>query len=260
MAESSKNNYLINNILTEKYKHPLEIKKAIEIFQVNEYVIFDGLFNNDVFKRLTKECENIFNACEHKDLIMPGYETPRKMHVAGGDLISRTSEMIPYLYVHYELVNFLSKISKGMLHTIKHKEECYVANHLKAKGETHGWHLDDPEFALITVIESPGDNNGGCVEYIKEWQELCLKNKICPISELEIGLSYARKNNLIKSFTLKTGDCYFLNAANGLHRVTPISYEGYQRQVLNMAYDHRKHINFGQTANILYAQEKNIKI
>ena len=247
--------HIHRNLLSRNYKDSIGNLTLNEKFQVSGFVLLKNLFRKEVFECLADDCDNIFEYCHHKNFTMPGYQTPRKMSIAGGKMIAKKSDFIPYLYIHYEICSFLSKVVGSDIFTIKHQEECFVANYLKAKGETHGWHLDDPKYALIVVIESPGNNNGGCVEIIKNWKRLCRKLKIDPHGDINKGVEYAKKKNLIDTHALNTGDCYLLDAGENLHRVTPITKKNAQRKVLNLAYNHKSDITFGKTADILYAHE-----
>lgn len=246
---------VFSDLIERGNKDPLELIRLKAEFRENGYILLNNLFTRELFDAITKDCEKVFSMCQHRNFTMPGYLTPRKLSVAGGKMISEESVLIPYIYVHYELIAFLSKIVGKDLYTINHKEECFVANYLKAEGETHGWHLDDPMYALIVVLESPGPDNGGCVEFIQDWRTLCRENNLDPHADVNAGVELAESLGRIRSFSLERGECYFLNASENLHRVTPITKKGCKRKVLNMAYDHRSKIEFGQTADILYAQE-----
>lgn len=168
--------------------------------------------------------------------------------------ILKHTVFIPSLYVHHQLQTVLSQLTNNKIYTVKHQEECIVANYLDGRGQTHGWHLDDPSYALVIVLETPSAGCGGCVEYISKWKELCSHLSIDPYKQIDLGLSFAKQYGVIKRVHLEAGDCYILNAGENLHRVTPISDTSSRRRVINMAFDHRKTFIFGNTAEILYAE------
>lgn len=207
-------------------------------------------------KLLNDETHALHDISTKRDFMMTGYDTPRLLSVAGGQKILRNTVFIPTLYVHHQLKSVLSTITRKALFTVKHQQECIVANYLDGNGQTHGWHLDDPMYALIVILESPKVGRGGSVEYVPGWRKLCESLGIDPVRDLKIGLAHAQLHGLVKSAHLKSGDCYILNAGDNLHRVTPISDDSSRRRVINMAFDHRENFKFGNTADILYAEEE----
>lgn len=248
--------HIHRDFLSHNYRDSIGNIKLNQKFQTHGFVLLKNLFKREIFEYLVDDCANIFKHCHHKKFTMHSYQTPRNMSILGGKMITKESNFIPYLYIHHEICSLLSQIVGGNVFTIKHQEECFVANYLKAKGETHGWHLDDPKYALIIVIKSPGKNNGGCVEVIQNWKKLCSKLKIDPYNEVNLGVEYAKKNNLIDAYTLNTGDCYLLDAGENLHRVTSITKNNVERKIINLAYNHKRNIKFGKTADILYVHEE----
>ncbi|CAH0131385.1 HalD/BesD family halogenase [Pseudomonas brassicacearum] len=237
--------------LDKNYLQKLSIQ-----FKQDGYLTLRNFLSKDVFSLLNDETFKLHDLSTKRDFVMAGYETPRVLSVAGGKKILKNTIFIPSLYVHHQLQTVLSLLTQNKLYTVKHQEECIVANYLDGRGQTHGWHLDDPTYALIIVLDAPAAGSGGCVEYVSKWKELCAHLAIDPYKQVDLGLNFARRHDLIKSVHLEAGDCYILNAGENLHRVTPISDNSSRRRVINMAFDHRESFAFGNTADILYAEEE----
>ena len=127
-----------------------------------------------------------------------------------------------------------------------------VANFLLSPGATHGWHLDDPAYAFILVLESSPAEDGGSIEFIQNWQEFCKdsgslsKEKVAPLVER------AREANLVQVRHHLSGDAYLLRADRCLHQVTALRREGARRFALNLAFEATPHPIYGNTANRLY--------
>jgi hypothetical protein len=100
---------------------------------------------------------------------MPGYETPRRMSVCGGQVIVSHSPYLAMLYFHRQLRFLVQRIVGVPMHSVPHVDEFMVVNRLKGVGQTHGWHLDDPKFALVIVVDTPPRDSGGFVEVIPNW-------------------------------------------------------------------------------------------
>jgi len=156
------------------------------------------------------------------------------------------------LHFHHEVRSFVNEVRKKQVHTVRHAKEFLVANMLQNTGDTHGWHLDDPEMALVIFFKTPGHNAGGELEYIPEWDQLCKERKIRSDDNTDQSIIDLNAHDLIKRESHKPGDAYLLNASKLLHRVSPITASGAERWVINMAFDTRKHIEFGDTADLLY--------
>ena len=54
----------------------------------------------------------------------------------------------------------IARVAGEPVYPCNHLEELIVCIFLLSPGSTHGWHLDDPPYALILVLE-PGVGLGG---------------------------------------------------------------------------------------------------
>ena len=244
---------VLADVVSSTYLDNSYLQKLSKKFKQEGYLTLRGFLSKDVFSIVSEEALKLHELSAKRDFVMIGYETPRMLSVAGGKKILRNTVFIPSLYVHHQLRMVLSSLAQDKLYTVNHQEECIVANFLEGRGQTHGWHLDDPTYALIIVLDAPAAGSGGCVEYVSKWKGLCAHLAIDPFSQIELGLDFAKRHDLIRSVRLEVGDCYILNAGENLHRVTPIS-DNSSRRAINMAFDHREHFTFGNTANTLYGE------
>ena len=84
-----------------------------------------------------------------------------------------------------------------------------VINILEARENTHGWHLDDPLYALVIIAEHPSYKYGGNLQYIRNWELVCKETGLDPITDLHQAIAFARGRKLIHSVSHVAGECYF---------------------------------------------------
>jgi hypothetical protein len=237
----------IENIVLSKVTSPAysvfeTLNNLHEDFLATGCVVLEQFLTPSIMQCLDDELALLYKTRSVKHFMMPGYNTPRFLSVSGGSKILSESSVISSLYIHYELNSVLSRIIGSDIFTIQHREECIVANYLDEPGATHGWHLDDPMYALIIVLE--------------DWRRFCHDLDIDPIRDVARGVSQAEDSGLIFRFRPGVGDCYVLRAGETLHRVSPLLDPGSKRKVINMAFDSRHDIRFGATADMLYAEDQ----
>jgi hypothetical protein len=246
---------LFGSVVSEQYQDTSHIELLRKEFSEYDIVKLPNLFPEEILSALREEVQNLSYAQRTRDFIMSEYNTLRKLSVIGGRSISRYAGLLPSLYVHYRIKALLSDLIGLDVIPIRHPEECIVVNMLNGCGQTHGWHLDDPAFALIVVLETPHTNGGGTVEYIQRWRDLT-RDLECDDTDCGgIAYHHALNNGLIKAITLQPGDCYLLNASETLHRVSPIVDQNSVRIAINMAFDHRRDVTYGSTADQLYSDD-----
>jgi hypothetical protein len=183
---------------------------------------------------------------------MPGYLTPRSLSVLGGKMIRAQSPLLYSLYHHYALRNCIESIVGRAIYTCTHPEEFMVANYLHNSGDTHGWHLDDPSYALIIFAEAPEPGGGGEVEFISNWKDLCRRKNQKPDENILDLVKWAYENGLVDIHAHMPGDAYLLRADLNLHRVTPLKRRGDRRSAVNLAYQSSPETSYGETADLLY--------
>lgn len=243
---------VLTDVVQAAYLDGDHVQRLSQQFKQTGYVTLHSFLSERTFSLIDQEALKLRELGIRRNFVMPHYQTPRRLSVAGGRTVLEHAVAIPSLYVHHQLNAVLSQLTQSPLHTIKHPEECIVANYLDGPGQTHGWHLDDPTYALIVILHAPDEGCGGCVEYVPQWKQLCSELGIDPYTAIDQGLDVAKQQDLIKRVHLNAGDCYLLNASENLHRVTPIVDDASYRRIINMAFDHRPSFTFGDTADILY--------
>lgn len=221
-------------------------------FKQSGYVKLPGFLKTDAFSAVTAEVTRLHSTRVRKDFVMPDYNTERKMSVLSGKEVVRQSETIANLYACQQLREWIADFTGQDIHTVQHDEEFLVVNFLDGKRDTHGWHLDDPRYALIIVVESPAEQIGGRLEYVPNWKRLAREAGFDAERNIEHGVEVCRTNGWLRADTLHAGDCYLLDAGEVLHRVSPMSAEG-SRKALNLAFDDRRYREYGETATRLYA-------
>lgn len=243
---------LARPVINDAYNDKKKIMQLRDEFAATGYIKLPMFINGQVFGIIHEEVKRTFELSSRKDFIMGEYKTPRNLYVVGGEQILRCSSLLPVLYGNYDIRHTLSEIIDEKIFGVYHKHEFMVGNYLEKNGDTHGWHLDDPRYALIIILESPPPEIGGNVQYISNWNDFCRQNGLDPFNDIGLGLQKAEMQSLIREASHVSGDCYLLKAGECLHRVTPLNSHGFKRRVLNMAFDNREVIPFGETANKLY--------
>jgi hypothetical protein len=245
---------LTMNLVSEHYNKQDVLSDLQQEFGRNDYVKLPGLIASQAFAHIRAEIEYLKRFTTKRSFIMEGYETPREMSTLGGAKILKEAPTIWSLYCHYELRNLIERIAGTKVYSCLHPNEFMVANFLNSPGATHGWHLDDPAFALIIVLEASSAEDGGSLEFIPNWFEFC--SQIGAFSDEKVGplVERARADNLIQVRHHLSGDAYFLRADRSLHQVTALRREGACRSALNLAFEVTPNPTYGDTANKLYGE------
>ncbi|CRI67035.1 conserved hypothetical protein [Thiocapsa sp. KS1] len=254
MADMALLSLLSKPITSEPYRDPDHLDQLRCIFAEQGYVKLTGFFAEPVYESLMAEIEVIQRKKRKRDFQMPGYATPRIMSVVSGNEILESSVLLAALYGHYEIRKPLATIIDQDIFGVHHRDELMVVNLLEKRGDTHGWHLDDPRYAFIAVLKATPNDQGGSVEYIVHWRSLCVQHGLDAEQDVDKGVELAASLGMIRRAHHEAGDCYLLNAGECLHRVTPLTVDRSERCVLNMAFDDRASIPFGATADLLYGE------
>ena len=110
------------------------------------------------------------------------------------------------LYCHHEVVKLLTALAGGAIYPCQHGEEFIVANFLNRSGGTHGWHLDDPAFALILFFDAPEEGQGGSLEFVPNWHSFCACHGVEPEKDVGPLAEMARSEGLIQTRHHVRGD------------------------------------------------------
>jgi hypothetical protein len=229
-----------------------ELLDMREQFARSGYVKLPSFLSEDALAVFRDEMEQLELFACRKKFEMPGYQTPRKLSVAGGSQIKFNSPVLYSLYHHYALRSCVEQLTGRQIYTCTHPEEFMVANFLHNSGDTHGWHLDDPAYALIIFAESPLEGGGGEVEFISNWQDICRRKQRQPDSNIQDLILWAEENGMVDRHAHKSGDAYLLRADINLHRVCPLKRSGERRSVVNLAFQSTPRADYGRTATLLY--------
>lgn len=235
--------------------HPVNHETLLDIreqFARSGYVKLPSFLSPAALTLFRSEMEELEQIAIRRQFEMPGYETPRSLSVLGGTTIRTKSPLLYSMYHHSALRGTIESIIGRPVFTCTHPEEFIVANFLHNSGDTHGWHLDDPSYALIIFAEAPSEDGGGVVEFIANWPDLCRRKGHKPNENVAELVSWADENGLIDRHTHKAGDAYLLRADLNLHRVTPLKKEGERRAAVNLAFQVSADVDYGITADLLY--------
>lgn len=255
MGNASSKKICITNLLTQKYKETWHLKELQREFARKDFVKLPKLLAPEAFSLMKNELNNLQQLAAQRNFVMEGLETPRIMSVIGGTKILDQSPILWSLYIHYDLRVLIRNIVGAEIYPCLHPNEFMVANYLLASRSTHGWHLDDPAYALILVFDAPPPDDGGLVEFIPEWREFCDSMGV-PYEE-KVGelVEHARKKNMIRRKHIAAGDAYLLRADECLHQVTSLRNDNARRVVLNLGFEATPHPTYGHTASTLYGDD-----
>jgi hypothetical protein len=173
------------------------------------------------------------------------------MSVIGGKVIKEHSNFLRAVYDSGELRSFISAVTGGPIYACTNPHEWAVINFLEDVGETHGWHLDDPPFALVVIVEAPPVSVGGLLEFVPGWVEHCEALQVSPEGDVSRPIA-ALGGGSVRAVHHATGDAYLLRADRCLHRVAPLMVAGHRRIVINFAFEASADPQYGKTATRLY--------
>jgi len=211
-----------------------------------------------VFPKLQSEVARLREHAKTRDFIMPGYETLRRMSTLGGKDIRRLSPVLVDFYQNPAIRALLSNICGQEVFACHDENEWQVINWLEGPGETHGWHLDDPPLALVLFMETPPASDGGALEFINGWRQLCAVVGSEPERSATSLIERCRAAGLVTAKVHATGDAYLMRADQCLHRAAPLTAAGARRCVVNLAFELQPEVRrTGVTASLLYDQTKN---
>jgi hypothetical protein len=240
--------------LPEKFLRESTYAKLRLAFARHHYVALPGLFSAPLaFAPLSAEVTRLEQFANKKNFVMPGYNTPRVMATVGGRAIGRESPFLKALYAAGDLKGLVSQITGRQVHPCLDENEWMVINWLEGPGKTHGWHLDDPPYALVIFVEAPAPGQGGEAEFITDWHRICQHTGENPEEDVAASVDVCRELGLVNSKSHVAGDAYLLRADRCLHRVAPVTSEGARRVILNLAFEARPDAyRKGITAAYLY--------
>ena len=231
---------------------PVWSTKLHEQFAATGFVKLDGLIAHSTWAVLREEARRLEPSGRRHDFVMPGYETPRTMTTLGGRSLARSSPALAALYADTSLRAALSTIVAGPLFDCQHPDEFMVLNYLTRTGATHGWHLDDPAYALVLILEAPPNEAGGALEFIPGWHAIAADAGVAPETNVEPLVARCRTASRIERRALRPGETYLLRADRCLHRVTELNVNGARRVALNLAFECTTRPTYGHTATALY--------
>ncbi|MUG93669.1 hypothetical protein F7734_15070 [Scytonema sp. UIC 10036] len=243
------------NLLSKKYTDYDVLTQLRHEFITDNYVKLPGLFSLEAFTDLKAELKRIEPFAIKKNFVMEGYETPRVLSVLGGQKILKLSPMLKSLYSDENLSHFLQMIVGTEIYPCLHPEEFMVANFLLCAGATHGWHLDDPSYALVIIFEAPCELEGGLLELIPNWNNFLDSLGADPKLNVDPLVELARCSNLVQTKHHASGDAYLLRADRCLHQVTELLNDNISRIVLNLAYESTPNPSYSYTATRLYGDQ-----
>ena len=221
-------------------------------FASEGYVALPGLLGRETTTVLREELRTLEPSATPRDFLMSGCETPRVMSVLGATQLLRDSAILATLYRHVELIHVIASLAGAPVYGCQHPDELMVCNFLLVDGATHGWHLDDPAYALVIVLEAPGADCGGELECIAEWDAVCAQLGCDRHGPADDVVEYARAQGMVRHAHHAAGDAYLLRADRCLHRVAPLTRPGARRVALNFAYEDTPAPVYGKSATALY--------
>jgi hypothetical protein len=242
---------LMADLLADHYYDVHHLGALRETFAREGYVRLPGLLRPDVLAILQGEMRYLKERAVERHFVMEEFRTPRHMSVLGGSRITVLSPTFASLYSCYDVRFLVGAVAGRAIHSCRHPEEFMVANFLVGRGDTHGWHLDDPPYALVLFLEAPDEAGGGLLEFIpgwKAWQDGADAQDL-PLDRL---VALARARGLVRTAHHAAGEAYLLKADECLHRVTELDAGATSRSVVNLAFESDQPITYHRTASILY--------
>jgi hypothetical protein len=229
-----------------------ELADMHERFLRSGYVRMPNFLTPTALRFLRYELRRLELDASRRVFEMPGYHSPRNLSVVGGTIIKARSPFLFRLYQHSALRECVASIVGRPIYSCAHPEEFMVANFLQCNGDTHGWHMDDPAFALVVFVDAPAEGEGGQVEMIPNWVSFCSRRGRKPDSDIGDLVQWASENGMVERHHHDAGDAYLLRADRNLHRVTPLVSSNSRRSVINCAFQVTPDTSYASTADLLY--------
>ena len=193
-----------------------DLEEAARDFSLFDIAVFRGLLAPATIASLLDLTFGRL-AATRRDFMMPRLggnlppdmeATPRHMVTISGTELNRVPA-IHALYHDQRLIQTLGTIVGEPIddqfgpgiEPCADELENLVATRMEKPGDTHGFHFDTPQIAFIIALEAPPEGMGG---------------------ELQYHVPVARGYRALDCVYLRAGDAYLLNAAESLHRVTPL--------------------------------------
>ncbi|WP_157790556.1 HalD/BesD family halogenase [Bradyrhizobium japonicum] len=222
------------------------LRVARDQFRETGFVRFERLLTDQAFYLVSERVVSLKPFARHQNFTMPGSYTPRIMATVGGTAIKNYAPYINGLYRHSSIIRMLNLITEREVYHCLHPEEFAVVNYQAGAGQTHGWHFDDPDLALVFIIRTP-TGRGGHLEIAyprdgSDWKGSRSDEALASEATLEGRVQ-------IERFT--RGDAYLLYASKLLHRVAPLE-DGGERAAVCMAFSFDREQVFGASADLLY--------
>jgi hypothetical protein len=252
------------NLISDQYREDWVLAELRREFSRNDYVKLPALVDSETLAKLKVEIDLLEKFAHNKNFMMEvsKYGTPRIMTTLGGETIMQELPrlgldrvaLLGTLYTHHEIWALLQSIIGARIYSCLHPNEFMVMNYLVGRGNTHGWHLDDPAYALIIFIESPPTKEeGGLIEYIQDWNDIYERETNSGKESVEAIIERCREKGAVKTLFHVPGDAYLLRADQCLHRVTPLVAEDARRVALNLGFESKPSPVYGATATLLYS-------
>ena len=221
----------------ELKSHLDAVMKPEQLFRLRNDFARDGFIKVPfLFKEAVRQAvrDEVFallkEHAERRDLLLATTgNTPRHMSVVRSEFIAANGKLIPKLAKSPVLLKALSQISQTEVVASVSTDEEYLITKQEKKGDTHGWHWGDYQFALIWIIVTPPVSMGGMLQCVPHtWWD-----KANP--QIHDFLS----NNQISTYSFIDGDIYFLRTDTTLHRTVPLTADA-TRVILNMTWADRE--------------------
>lgn len=222
---------------TDHYSLTVEAGQKLQAeFAKQRCVRLQNFYQGAALELLQQEVARLEAKAIRRDFQMvETHETPRRLSTLNGEVIDQYSTLVPRLYQDPNLLTFLSAIVGEPLHTVTDPGESYVLNILEQQDDTHGAHIDTYAYTLITVITTPEQGAGGCLELVANTSD---------------PLAFDKQPKDIVNLCANPGDCILLAASSSIHRVTPLTKPA-RRVVIASAFSN------GQTlGQVSYSSEK----
>ncbi|MEK7989986.1 MAG: hypothetical protein VSS52_003175 [Thiotrichaceae bacterium] len=194
---------------TDRYSLTAEAGQALQAeFAKQRCVKLQNFYQGTALELLQQEVERLAEKAIRRNFQMTEtHETPRRLSTLNGEVIDQYSTLVPRLYQDPKVLTFLSAIVGEQLHNVTDPGENYVLNILEQQQDTHGAHIDTYAYTLITVIKTPEQGAGGCLELVPNSDD---------------PLAFDKYPEKIISLCASPGDCILLAANSSVHRVTPL--------------------------------------
>ena len=197
-------------------------------YSAEHYARTTGLLPAELVALLRAEARKLTDANTRRiDIKVPVTgDTPRRLGSLPNWLFQKESDLFTALYNSVRFRALISEVVQTPILDATFEDEKITGTHQSLRGDTHGWHWGDHEFAFIFIAEAPGIEHGGMLQSCPH----------TPWDKSDPAVHQRLSEGTIRTYHHAGGESYVFKTDTSLHRTVPIVTDGVERIIVNLTY------------------------